>query len=320
MRFNILSLSYKLLRAKKLQYFLVFFGVFIGTALFYMFLSVQYSLKESWKNIFSNTLNIVSIEKNPQNNISIDLELKKQIESLPEVKKVYEESALILPFSFEIPIPFSKNFSLDLYFMYGIDDELFFQIQEFSYDENDIKNNSIPILLNPLSLDIINSFIQSVANGVVVSNDLFIKKNINVEFGKSTFLPAMSKKKRKTSQLFVSGFSSFSPMVGVAMPLSEIRKLQKFFGVSSKTFSKFHILANENVTQDELKKILEKMNLKVKLNNIVFDKIYELTGILQATLIFSSSVTLLLAFFFLFSILQLVLIENKKTIGILQSI
>ncbi len=305
----------KFLLSRKWQYFLVFFGVCISTALFYMFLSVQFGLEKSLEKTFLTNNNIVSVEKNPQNSIAIDEKLKEKLELLPEVKKVYRETALILPFSFDISLPFSKTFSLDLYFLYGIEDELFSETQEYK----NIKQGSVPVLINPLSVDIINSFVQSIMNGVTISNDFFTQKYISAEFGKSTFLPSMSRTKRNTQELFVSGFSPFAPMVGVAIPLSKARELQKYFGNDATQYSKFHVLANNGVTQEALIKVLENMGLKIKPHNVIANKITEVTNILQAVLIFSSSVTLLLSFLFLFSVLQVVLIEQKQTIGILQA-
>ena len=303
------------LLSRKWQYFLVFFGVFIGTALFYIFLSVHFGLKESLSQKFSPHNNIVSVEKNPQNSILIDDSLREKLEKLPEVQKVYRETALIIPFSFDISLPFSKTFSIDLYFLYGIEDEFFSDIQQY---END-KFGSVPVLINPLSVDIINSFVQSVMNGFSISNNFFTEKYISAEFGQSTFLPSMSRKKRNTQELFVSGFSSFAPMVGVAIPLSKARELQKYFGDDATRYSKFHILAHDGVTQEELQRALEKLDLKINPQNVIANKITEVTNILQMVLIFSSSVTLLLSFLFLFSVLQVVLIEQKKTIGILQA-
>ena len=70
---NIVLLAVKFLLSRKWQYFLVFFGVFIGTPLFYMFLSVQFGLEKSLKKPFSTQNNIVSVKKNPQNNVLIDI-------------------------------------------------------------------------------------------------------------------------------------------------------------------------------------------------------------------------------------------------------
>ncbi len=320
---NIVLLAMKFLLSRKWQYFLVFFGVFIGTALFYMFLSVQFGLEKSLKKTFSTQDNIVSVEKNPQNNILIDDELKIKLEKLSEVEKVYRETALILPFAFDIDLPFSKKFSLDLYFLYGIEDDLFKNIQEFKSREfensKNPKKNIIPVLINPLSVDIINSFVQSIMNGFSISNNFFTQKYITAEFGKSTFLPSMSRKKRKQEKLFVSGFSSFAPMVGVAIPLSKARDLQNFFGNETTRYSKFHILAKNGISQDQLQKVLENIGLKIKPHNVIANKITEVTNILEIVLISSSSITLLLSFLFLFSVLQVVLIEQKKTIGILQA-
>jgi len=129
----------------------------------------------------------------------------------------------------------------------------------------------------------------------------------------------MSRTKRKTQDLFVSGVSSFAPLVGVAIPLSKARELQKYFGDDATKYSKFHVLGQDGVTQEQLQKILESMGLQIKPQNVIANKITEVTNILQIVLISSSSVTLLLSFLFLFSVLQVVLIEQKKTIGILQA-
>ncbi len=305
----------KFLLSRKWQYFLVFFGVFVGTALFYMFLSVQIGIKSSLESIFFTKQTIVSVEKNPENHIEINDELLHRLEKIPEVQKVYKETALLVPFSFDISLPFSKTFSLDLYFIYGIDDELFSTFQEYDNE----KPESVPVLVNPLSVDIINSFVQTVMSGFVLSNDFFLKKYVSAEFGKSTFLPSMSRVRRDKNELFVSGFSSFAPMVGVAIPLSKVRALQKFFGESTTEYSKFHVLAHDGVTQEQLKKILENMGMKIKPHDAIANKISEVTSILQWVLLFSSSITLLLSFLFLFSVLQVVLIEQKQTIGILQA-
>jgi len=309
-------LAYKFLLSRRWQYFLVFFGVFVGTALFYMFLSVQSGLETSLNKIFTTQTNIISVEKNPQNSILIDDALREKLKTLPEVEKVYRETAFILPFTFDIQLLFSKTFSLDLYFLYGIEDELFEKTQEFIVPQ---KDGAIPVLINPLSVDIINSFVQSVMSGLSLSNDFLTEKNISVEFGRSTFLPSMSRTKRKKENLFVAGFSSYAPMVGVAIPLSKARELQIFFKNESTQYSKFHVLAKNGVTQEQLETVLQNLGLKIKPHNVIENKITEVTNILQIVLIFSSSVTLLLSFLFLFSVLQVVLIEQKRTIGILQA-
>ncbi len=315
---NIISLSFRFLSAKKWQYFLVFLGIFLGTSLFFIFFSVTNGLEKSLNNIFSENENIISVETTKKLETEVKTEIDEifisQIEQIEGVKKVFKETTLILPFTFDIKIPFQKNFSLDIYFLYGIDDELFKKEQQFKEPEN-----TIPVLIDPLSVDLINSFIQSLVKEVKISNNLFNKKQVNAIFGKSSFLPVMNRKKETEKKLFVSGFSSFAPIAGIAMPLSEIRKLQIFFGEDTSYISRLHIEFENGVSRNFIEKELEKYNLRILSKNTASDKITEITQILQWVLLLSSSIILFLSFLFLFSILHIVLIEHKKNIGILQA-
>lgn len=311
---KIITLSLRFLVAKKWQYSLVFLGIFLGTSLFFIFISVTNGLEKSLSEVFSSNSSIITIQKDPKSETELTEEIITEIKNWEGVKTVYRETAIVIPFTFDIPIPFRNDFSLDLYFLYGLEDELFYSQQKYEPPKNNIS-----VLINPLAVDLINSFIQSMVGDISLSNDLFTKKSVNTILGKSTFIPPLSRKINKDTQFFVSGFSSMAPLIGVSIPLSEARKIQEFFGEDLNYFSRLHIETNAQASEFYIKKKLEEKGLMIQSRDAISDKISEITQILQWVLLFSSGIILFLSFLFLFSILHIVLVEHRKTIGILQA-
>lgn len=311
---NQVSLAYKFLLPKKWQYFLVFLGIFTGSILLFIFTSVTNGLQKSINDSFADTKSFVTVKKDPSKDQILDEKLFNELKNSNLVEKVYRQTSLLLPFSFSIPIPFASNFDLDLYFLYGLDDELFNDIKKYNPPDN-----SIPVFINPLSIDLINSFIQSLFANISFSTEILYKRTVDAKLGNSVFLPTMNRSKTKEEELFISGFSSFAPLIGLTIPLSKAREIQKFFGDSANSYSHFHILPKKGVSLNNLYDFLESKNIFVKKGKGIEATFNDMVFILQIVLLFSSGVITILAFLFLFSVLHIVFIEHKKTIGVLQA-
>jgi ABC-type antimicrobial peptide transport system permease subunit len=309
-----ISLAYKFLLPKKWQYILVFLGILIGSILLFIFTSVTIGLQKSINNSFSDSKQFITIKKDPNKDQELNEKLFNELKSSNLIDKIYKQTSILLPFSFSIPIPFTSNFDLDLYFLYGLDDELFNDIKKYDSPEN-----SIPVFINPLSVDLINSFIQSLFANISFSTEILYKRSIDAKFGNSVFLPTMNRSKTRNESLFISGFSSFAPLIGLSIPLSKAREIQTFFGDSITSYSHFHILPKKGVSLNVLYDFLDSKNIFVKKGKGIETMFNDMVLILQIVLLFSAGVITILSFLFLFSVLHIVFIEHKKTIGILQA-
>lgn len=317
-----LSLSLRFLLSKKIQFFFVFLGISLGTALFFVFISVGNGISYSLKNVLAPDSEITSLQPNPGSEQQLDFELIEVLYESPFIGSVHSESTQVLPFTFSISLPWMDDILLDLYFLRGIDTSLFspsdtpFQMPEgFTGDKDEV----IPVVLNPLSLDLINSLLSGFLGEVNLSADAFLGREVSVILGSSTFLPGMNHSLSVEKTFVVTGFSPLAPLVGVMMPMQNYDRIRAELGFSPSGFSRLHVFLTEGSVLSDIDTILSSHNLVVLDREKSSAKLFQMVDVINGILLFSSTSIIFLSLLFLFSVLQIVLKEHQKNIGILQA-
>lgn len=301
------------------QYALAIFGIFIGTASVFFFLSLTQGIKNGVEKNFTTTENILTVSPSHQKSIislfdkKLDTKVQQEISEFLGVKTVYTEISLMIPSTIKFPIPLLGNMMLDSYFIRGIDDRFF---EKFPH----APEKNTPVILSPLALDFLNSFAESIPGFPGISQSDLEKRSFEVEFGKSVFLPLMNKDISENSQLYVSGFSPMAPLLGIMIPQSKAEKLSEFFGENNADFSRLHVLIHDDSQTSEISEKIRNLGFLVESTKEGSEKITEALNMLQGVFLISSGLILLLSVLFLFSLLTLSVIEHHKTIGILRAL
>ncbi len=309
----------QLIKAHFFQYALAIFGIFIGTASVFFFLSLTQGIKDGVQQNFSTTENILTVSPSPQNNISaffqkkLDTHTQQEISEIEGVKTVYSEISLMIPSTITLPIPLMGDMMLDSYFIRGVDDRFF---KDFA----SVPENNTHVILSPLALDFLNSFADSIPGFPGIKKSHLEKKSFEVEFGKSIFLPLMNKEKSQNSRLFVSGFSPMAPLLGIMIPQSKAEELSEFFGNKQSHFSRLHVLIHDDSKTTEISDTIRDFGFLVESTKEGSEKVTETLNMLQGVFLVSSGLILLISILFLFSLLTLSVLEHHKTIGILRSL
>lgn len=316
---RILFFAFRFIRSKFWQFFFVFLGTALGSALFLTFLTVGDGIKRSLQQSFSVDDSIVSVQAHPSSPVVFDESLRSKILDSDAVESVYIESTQVIPFTFLVPLPLVDDLRLDLYFLRGIETSVFSPESNPFDSSTSHSEGFIPVVLNPLSLDLINSLLSGFLNDVRLSKDLFLGKTVSVEIGNSAFLPEMNHSVSVEKKFVVTGFSPLAPLVGVMIPHEHYRQILSEVHIASSAISRFHLHLHPGFFPADIDSFVRDNGLVVMDKEKTSKKLFQMTSAVHFTLLFCSGALLFLTFLFLFAVLQGVLWEQKKNIGILQA-
>jgi ABC-type lipoprotein release transport system permease subunit len=318
---NSFSFAFRLLSAKKVQYALVFFGIFFGVLSLFFFLSLSEGIKTGiLKNTFQN-VNTITVSYFPKKFSLLEKpltdETREKILKIEGVEDVAREFPLVIPATAQsrsIPFP------VDFFFIRGVDSQIF--TKHLSDRKKFVDNGeTLPIFISPFAIDFLNSFSSSIIGFSGIDTKTLTGKKGNITFGKSTFFSAISKSETLSRDAEIYGLSSFAPMLGIAIPMETAIDLSKKFNTFHRLeYSKLYVFVKTPEDFLSVKAELEKMNFLITSDREKSEEVSHILLILQGVLLFSSALILFVAGLFLFSTLSLSVLEHKKTIGILKSI
>ena len=307
-------LAWKLIQPKKWQYFLVLLGIGLGTMFVFIFFTLTQGVKHSFEIAFADADTLFTLQSNPSSP-PLDDTLIQELQTNPNIQNVYKETSLLIPATVNITMPFIDDFIVDVYFIRGIEDELFYALSGKQKPENE----TVAVLLDPLSLEILNTFLSNFLSGTTLSSGFFEQKQFTASFGTSSYLPSMNEQNPQEKKTVIQGFSIFAPLLGVALPYSEVEKMQQHFGQTTNTYSRLYVEPKNPIMRESIMQNLEQRGFKANNPSKGLSSIFSLITTLQIVLISASSIIIILSLLFLFSTLNLSLREHQKTIGILRA-
>ncbi len=314
------SFALTLIKSHFFQYSLAIFGIFIGTASVFFFLSLTQGIKNGVHATMTTSENILTVQPQPQKlkifQKKLDKNIQKKLKKIQGVETVYTEITLMVPSRITLKIPLFGDMKLDFFFVRGVDNR-FFKTQKF---HSTLPKNTTPVILSPLSLNLLNSFSDSIPAFPGIKKKDIEHRVFSIEVGKSVSFPFLDKNKSQEVKVFVSGFSSMAPLLGTMMSQSKAEELARFFGIEISEFSRLHVKVGDNMRTSIIKQKIEKLGFSVVSQQAGDEKISQSLFLLQGVFLISSGLILLLSILFLFSLLTLSVVEHHKTIGVLRSL
>ncbi len=330
---NILNFSLRLISAKKTRNFLVSFSVLIGTMVLFLFFvfseGIQDFLLRPIRETTSPETLIVSNDYfslgflDINQGKTLDQEAIDEIKTFPEVKNVARVLTLDYPSSLKVWM-FGFTFETDTP-VYAVDKEIFGldqpdEFKEFIRGEDEIM---VPIAVSPYIIDVFNSSLAETVKEIPhLKAENLQDKRFQLIFGKSTvFTLGDTEPIYRSAQIKV--ISPRAPPLGVSIPIETAFDVSEKLGRKineNPSFSQAYIEAN-NV--DEVKSLQEKittMGLKAKTFGEVGEEILTLILSLRVTLLLTATLIIFVSLLSMFSLISVSVIEQKQTIGILNSI
>lgn len=328
---SILNFALRLIKAKKGRNFLVAFSIFIGTTVLFVFLAFSAGIKEALlKPIFETADPATLIVSNDVFSLGffdvnkgqrLDQKTVDQIKEFPETKSLGRMMALKFPSSLRVWM-FGIDFETDSP-IFGIDKEFLGKEApaEWTIFERD-GEEMIPIAISPRIIDAFNSSLAESIDGIphLDANELYDRR-FQINFGKSTVFQFGKEVVSKSAQ--IKAISARVPMIGVAVPMEVALEVAATLGKVDRenvNFSKVYLEAQtvENVASLQTK--VQALGLQAKTFGEIGEEVISLILALKITLLLSSALIIFIALLSLFSLISISIIEQKKTIGILNAI
>ncbi len=270
----------------------------------------------------SDTRTLVVFRKNPENGIfsfgktGLTPETVADFQKISGVVKVSPQMPLVFPSS--ILIPLGLDFQVDMFFSGVETDDL---------PSISVPPDMIPIFVNPQILDIYNSSFAEMIPGISrVNSETIVGRKIQIDFGKSSFLPDMTgflgMKKVVSRTGMIVGVSSRVPVFGFSIPLSVAQEISgEVLGKdSSPLFSRVFVVGQDEISTIRIKKDLENRDFLVRdFSESAGGKIRETVIAFRSSLNAIGVAIFAIALFSLLAILSVSLAENQKKMGILRS-
>ncbi|MBI5414679.1 FtsX-like permease family protein [Candidatus Peregrinibacteria bacterium] len=339
---QIISFAYRLLRRRLGRNILVFGGVFIGTFLLVLFLSFAEGVKLSIllpieKELSSEALVVMAEPKTSsgfdplvffraRSEGYISPEIFRQIEKLPEVKKVYPETRIPFPVATNAEIIFGVGFAFDST-LSGYPSEL---LQEYLPEWQTFTGSEdfIPVVLSPLLVEIYNSTIGEIVPGAskkTLKN--FLGQEMEFTFGKINYLDffqsfpeGVSPEVKKGK---IVGFAPFLSPFTFGIPEKIAREMwMKYEKISAEELLPKSTVVKVWNQEDVplLKQKFQEMHLLTRDLSANLDTVRNLLFGLETIILITAGLILALAFLFCGSVLSLSILEHQKSIGILQTL
>jgi len=324
---DIFKFSLRLLKTKKARSFLIIFSIFVSTGVFFVFTSFSQGVEKALlRPILETSLPDSLIVRN--NYFSLDFlsnseegklnqKVIDKIKNFPESKSISRVLTLKFPSSLRISI-FGFSFDTDSP-IFGVDPALLEKKSENFKEKDEI----IPTAISPRLIDLFNSsFAESVPGISHLESDQFIDKNLEIIFGKSTFLQFNVKEPLK-KKAKIKVISSKIPPIGLSVPMESAFEVLKHMGGFEKdkiAFSQVFIQAKNPKQLPVLKNKINDLGFKAKTFEEIGEEILSLTTIFSLTLLIASFLFIFIALVLLFSMISISVLEQKQTIGILKAL
>ena len=325
---EILRFSWTLFHSRLLRSFLIVLSLGLSIAIVFLFLSFAKGAGETVLHSFLQDVSanevLVFRQNTPQKGIfrfgktGLGEKELENIRNIPHVSSASPEMPLLFPNSVTIPLGLSLN--IDMFF-FGVDTAL---LPSFEDPEEGI----LPVFLNPKALDIYNSSLAEMIPGISqMTPEQVLGTTIDIEFGKSSFLPDFSaflgtksivKKKGR-----VMGFSTKSPILGFSIPLDTAENIsEEVFGERKpdSEYSRISVFIQDASRVEGVQQELEKKGFFVRNAEELGGKVRAMVLGFRVVIFALGVAILLIALFSLLAILIVSLLEQVKTIGILRSL
>ena len=325
-----ISFSLRLIFAKKKEYFLVFLGIFLGTTSLFFFFSLTEGIKKGVLSTLEeqaseNTIVIRYIPKSSLFQTRLTEGLREKILKIDGVKDVAREVSVPIPTTASVTY-LGFTFPTDT-FVKGADPAFFLDVLPSQTDFLIQDQKPIPMIISPLLIDIFNVGIADAVPGIsrIDPKDI-LGLTADLTFGRYIFLAPLSKEKNIQKKGVIIATSQRASPIGISIPLEEafflLKEFTPSFSVEKAEYSKFLISLNSPSDYFSVKKVLEELGLDLSDDMAQKERIENSNAsliLLQGIFLFSSFIILFVAVLFLFSMMSISVLENRKTIGILRS-
>jgi ABC-type antimicrobial peptide transport system permease subunit len=326
-----ISFSLRLILAKRKEYFLVFLGIFLGTASLFFFFSLTEGVKTGILSTIEDRVSedSIIIRHVPSSSLfqtRLTEEMRADILKIDGVKSVAREISVSIPTTASVKY-MGLTFPTDT-FVKGADPEFFrdvaFENESFSVQEG----KPLPLIISPLIIDIFNVGIADALPGIsrIDPNDI-VGITADLTFGKYIFLSPLSKEKNIQKEGVIVGISQRASPIGISIPLEEafslLREFKPSFSERDAEYSKFLVSIDNPSDYFPVKKAIEDIGLDLSYDAAQKERIEGTNAsliLLQGVFIFSSLIILFIAVLFLFAMMSISVLEHRKTIGILRAI
>lgn len=182
----------------------------------------------------------------------------------------------------------------------------------------------LPVLISPRLIDIFNTvFGESLPGGTRITEEFAQEKTFELVFGQSVFFKTLGKQEPIIRSAKIVGFSPKLPPVGLAIPLPlALRLNEELGGVAPQdaVYQQLLVEAESLEAVAPLENAIKAAGLSVQNFDELGREVRLLTTLIRLILLFAAAIILLIAFFTLFSLISLTLLEQRQNIGILRAL
>ncbi len=315
-----LRFSLAIITRKPGRAIIVFCSIMIGTAAMLLFLSFANGLEQAVLTPILGRSSPTTLIISP-NYRSLDFltggtkitnQVVEEIHQTTGVQKVDRQLSLGFPNSLRMSL-------------FGI--EITSDVPVFGVDEN-ITNgdeNYIPVAISPYLIDLFNSsFAESLPGASRLSPETVLHRHLTLIFGKSSFFSVeVGNNETREKAAEVTTLSTRVPPVGISIPMSIALEINQSFGKTAPSEAVFQQLFVETKTVDDIsgvKTAIETMGFSARSFEELGEEVRLLANTIRVILFFAAAIILIIAFFALFALISIIIIEYQKNIGILRAL
>ncbi len=242
-----------------------------------------------------------------------------EVGAIPGVQSVGRQLFLGFPNSLEITL-FGITFDSDIP-VFGVDAVLLPQASEPMSPPGAI----LPLTISPHLIDLFNSsFADSVPGVSHLSSDLVLGQEMTLIFGRSSFFNINlggAKPIEKRGQ--ITTISPRVPPMGVSIPLEEALQMnEKFGGIAAEqaVFQQLYVEAATTAEVEQVQNSIRGMGYSARSFEELGEDVRTLANLVRIILLLAAGVILLIAFFSLSALVSVIVLEQRRTIGVLRAL
>lgn len=241
-----------------------------------------------------------------------------EIQRLPGIRSVGRQVFLGFPNSLRLSL-FGIEFDSDVP-VFGVDAAISgLQKEDFANSE------PIPVVISPRLVDLFNSSFANAIPGIThLAAEAVIGQELTLVFGKSSFFNiGVGTATPLEKPARIVGISAKVPPIGVSIPLDTALAINTQFGGTSEqdaVYNQLYVDAMDIASIPSLQTSIQGLGLAVQSFAELGSEVRIMATTIRTILLFGSAAILLIAFFSLFSLISISIIEQTKNIGILRAL